>query len=215
MIVFARSNKSVTVPAKEGFVLCSSKSVILNPPNISHNILINNAGYLENWKAIHESDTDEWWRTWEVNIKGLYLVTRAALPLILDAPGGLRVILNVSSVGSQFVRPLGSSYQTSKLALLRLTEFIQVEYADKGLLALSIHPGGVPTELALGMPQDMYSWLIDTPQLAGDSIIWLTRENREWLKGRYVSVSWDMEELEKMKEEIVEKDLLKIRMVLE
>src|ERR1700712_4188468 len=36
-------------------------------------ILINNAGYLENWKPIAETDPSEWWKSWETNIKGVYL----------------------------------------------------------------------------------------------------------------------------------------------
>jgi hypothetical protein len=52
--------------------------------------------------------------------------------------------------------------------------------------------------------------LIDTPELAADSLVWLTRERREWLAGRYVSCNWDMEELEERKEEMVG-DKLKLR----
>ena len=43
---------------------------------------------------------------------------------------------------------------------------------------------------------------------------WLTRERRDWLSGRYLSVTWDVEELEKMKEEIVKRDKLKMRLVI-
>ncbi|KAI0075108.1 NAD-P-binding protein [Panus rudis PR-1116 ss-1] len=178
-------------------------------------ILINNAGHLETWRPIHESDPDEWWKTWEVNIKGVYLVTRAAIPLLLDTPNGLKTILNVSSAGAHRVRPGASAYQTSKLALVRFTEFIVAEYGEKGILAFSIHPGGVPTELALNMPEDMHAILVDTVHLGPDTIVWLTRERREWLSGRYIGVNSDMEELEKLKDEIVQKDLLKVRLVLQ
>ena len=43
---------------------------------------------------------------------------------------------------------------------------------------------------------------------------WLTKEKRQWLSGRYVSVNWDVEELEKRKNEIVENDLLVMRMTM-
>lgn len=55
---------------------------------------------------------------------------------------------------------------------------------------------------------------IDTPELAGDTIAWLTSERREWLAGRYVSCNWDMTELLVRREEIVEKDLLKLKLAL-
>jgi hypothetical protein len=44
--------------------------------------------------------------------------------------------------------------------------------------------------------------------------VWLSKEKREWLSGRFVSCNWDVEELEAMREKIVEGDLLKYRMVV-
>lgn len=54
----------------------------------------------------------------------------------------------------------------------------------------------------------------DTPELAAHTIVWMTRERREWLSARYVSSNWDMGELEAKKDEIVAKDLLKVRLAL-
>jgi hypothetical protein len=56
--------------------------------------------------------------------------------------------------------------------------------------------------------------LIDDPGLAGGFLTWLTKEKRVWLSGRYVSVTWDVKELEEQKEEIVAMDKLKMRMVV-
>lgn len=175
-------------------------------------ILINNAGYLKKFELTHEEDVDAWWKTWEINIKGVFLATRAALPLLLQADDGLKTILNMSSVGAHIVSPGASAYQCSKLALLRMGEFLNEEYKDSGVLAFGVHPGGVLTELGKGLPQEMHSVLTDTSELAGDSVVWLTAERREWLRGRYVSCKWDMEEF-LGKREVVEKgDLLKVRL---
>ncbi|KAF2686125.1 NAD(P)-binding protein [Lentithecium fluviatile CBS 122367] len=173
-------------------------------------ILINNAGYLSEFQNIGESDHLEYLKTWEINYNGLYLCTRYFLPLVLEST--LKVVVNLSSVGGVVVMPGASSYQTSKFAVCRFTEFLDAEYAEKGLVAFSIHPGGVKTELALNMPEFMHAILNDTPELAADSLVWLCKEKREWLAGRFVSVTWDLEELERRKDEIVEKDLLKFRM---
>ena len=54
----------------------------------------------------------------------------------------------------------------------------------------------------------------DKPDLAGDTIVFLTKERRDWLAGRYISVAWDMDELLAKKEEIIERDLLKVRMAV-
>ena len=58
----------------------------------------------------------------------------------------------------------------------------------------------------------MRSALVDKPELAGDSLVWLTKERREWLNGRYVAVNWDMGELLERKQEVEEKNLLKMKM---
>jgi len=42
----------------------------------------------------------------------------------------------------------------------------------------------------------------------------LTKERRDWLNGRYLAVTWDVDELSAMKEEIVNKDLLKFKMTV-
>lgn len=175
-------------------------------------ILINNAGYLETAAPLAESDPDEWWKTMTINLRGPYLVTRALLPLLLR--DGDRTIVNTSSIGAHRVRPGMSSYQISKLALLRLTEFLAVEYADQGLLAYAIHPGGVMTELSEHMPTYTHSILIDKAELAGDTLAFLTAERRAWLSGRYVSVNWDMGELLAKAEDIVRGDLLKVRLAV-
>ena len=174
--------------------------------------LVNNAGRLEPWLPLADSDPTSWWNTWEVNVKGIYLMTRAFLPLLLK--GGEKTIVNMSSIGAHFTKPGASAYQTGKLAMLRLTEFTCVEYAAQGILAYAINPGAVPTELALNMPVEVHSKLVDTPELAADTIVWLTQEKRMWLAGRYVTANWDMLELMSRKDEIVEEDKLKVRMAV-
>jgi NAD(P)-dependent dehydrogenase (short-subunit alcohol dehydrogenase family) len=178
----------------------------------SLDILVNNAGYLESWKPIAETDPEAWWMSWEINVKGVYLVTRALLPLLLK--GELKTIVNLSSIGAHRDRPGASGYQTSKFAVLRFSEFIISEYGEQGILAFSLHPGGILTELASNMPSHMHAMLDDTVELAGDTINWLTNERREWLNGRYISCNWDVDELVEKKESIVKGDLLKVRMAV-
>lgn len=53
--------------------------------------------------------------------------------------------------------------------------------------------------------------LVDSPDLAGAMLVWVTKEHRPWLGGRYVAANWDVGQLEEKKEEIIEKDLFKMR----
>ncbi|KAE9967158.1 hypothetical protein BLS_006541 [Venturia inaequalis] len=57
--------------------------------------------------------------------------------------------------------------------------------------------------------------LIDSPSLCGGFLVWLTKEKRQWLSGRYLDARWDIPTLLSKKEEITSKDLLKLRMALD
>ncbi|KAL8738002.1 MAG: hypothetical protein Q9181_001141 [Wetmoreana brouardii] len=141
-------------------------------------------------------------------------MTRSFVPLLLKGSG--KTILNMTSAGAHALSHGGSAYQSTKLAILRFSEFTNAEYGEQGIVAFSLHPGGVPTDLAGGMPQAMRdALLIDTLELAANTTVYLTHKRQEWLRGRYVAATWDMEEFFKKKDEIVEKDLLRVRMAVE
>jgi NAD(P)-dependent dehydrogenase (short-subunit alcohol dehydrogenase family) len=113
-------------------------------------ILVNNAAVGEAWVPITESNPEEWWKSWEVGIKGTYLMLHALLPLMVDTAttAGSVNVVNIVSIGAHQIIPGASAYQTFKLAQLRLGEFIVTEYADKGVNCFSVHPGGVLTEMS-------------------------------------------------------------------
>jgi NAD(P)-dependent dehydrogenase (short-subunit alcohol dehydrogenase family) len=89
-------------------------------------ILINVAGVVHRMVPLTDSDPEEWWKSWEVNVKGVYLCTRALIPLILKS--SLRTIITVSTAGAHMLTPGLDGYQTGKFALCRLTEFIEDQY---------------------------------------------------------------------------------------
>lgn len=179
-------------------------------------ILINNAGYLEKRKKIGESDTSEWWKTWEVNVKGPYLVTHYFLPLVLLSPKSTsRLVINLSSIAAHLLSPGGSAYQTSKLAVQRFTEFLDVDHGvdtNDGVLTFGIHPGGVLTEMGKRLPEERHAALTETTALCADALVFWTAQRREWLAGRYLSACWDVEEIVGREKEIVDGDKLKVRM---
>ncbi|KAM6516422.1 hypothetical protein FALCPG4_014605 [Fusarium falciforme] len=114
-------------------------------------IMIINAGVLTKGRII-DSNPEDWGGNWTVNVMGLYLLARAFLPLMLA--GGEKTIVTVSSVGAHIVLPGFSRYEMFKLGVLRLTEFLAVEHGDDGLVAYSIHPGNVPTDM-VGGPEEL------------------------------------------------------------
>ena len=70
--------------------------------------------------------------------------------------------------------------------------------------------------MSTSMPDDILALgiLVDTPELAAHTILWLVKERRDWLAGRYVDCGWDVEALLAKKREIVDGDKLKIKMVV-
>ncbi|WWC93094.1 uncharacterized protein L201_008059 [Kwoniella dendrophila CBS 6074] len=180
-------------------------------------VLINNAAHQEPYATILASDPEVYWRTWEVNLHGVFNMTRLFLPMLLstrtsnDLPGSCTMI-NVSSSGALSVRGGSSSYRSSKLALLRWTENTQLDHLDQGLLTFCVNPGAIKTQLTINEPEELRAKLPHKSYIAGDTICWLASERREWLSARYISCPWDMEELMSRKEEIVEGDKLKIKM---
>ncbi|KAF2415374.1 NAD(P)-binding protein [Tothia fuscella] len=178
-------------------------------------IVVNNAAHQEPYKPLLEMDADVYWRTWEVNVRRLINMTRIFLPMQLSTRagiGGLCTIINVSSSGTLTARPGSGSYRSSKLAILRWTETLQLEYGDKGLLTIWVNPGAIKTEITRNEPEELRDKLPHRPDIAGDTIAWLAAERKEWLGGRYVNCPWDMEELMKKNKEIVHEDKFKMRM---
>ncbi|KAI0126745.1 hypothetical protein BJ170DRAFT_684324 [Xylariales sp. AK1849] len=176
-------------------------------------IIINNAGLLAR-DQIADSDPDDWWKVFSINLVGPYLVTRAFIPLMLE--GGDKTIITTASVGAHKRTPGFSAYQISKVAVLRLMEFVCAEYGDKGVLAYSIHPGNSPTDMVGShLTPELKRIFVETPELSADSLVYLTSEKRDWLAGRYINVTWDLPELvEKKREEIIAGDKLKVRLVV-
>ena len=91
-----------------------------------------------------------------------------------------------------------------------------MEYGGRGIIAIAYHPGTVMTEMLNRLPQEILDGVpfTDTPELSGDMVVWMTKERRQWLSGRYIDCNWDVSELEAKKDEIMKGDKLKVRMIV-
>jgi len=167
-------------------------------------LLVANAGASTPWSSrIHEVDPAKWWNVLEVNVKGVFNFVRAALPYLVKTNGR---IINVSSGSAQVRIPTTSDYATSKFALGRFNEFISIEYPE--VTSIALHPGAIPgTELSketlgdAGLPAFITP---DTLELPAAVTLHLATGKADWLNGRYWSVNWDFEEVERdWKEKII------------
>lgn len=174
-------------------------------------VLINNAGVVESpFRLVGDTVPADWWDVMTTNIKGPLLTTRAFLPLLRQGSG--KTIVNTTSIAAHYIYPGSSAYGMSKLAVLRLTEFVDQEYSTQGILTYTIHPGAIMTDLISRMPKEIHHQMTDTEALPADTVTFLTSERREWLGGRYLACTWDMPELLARKLEIVGGNKLKVRL---
>lgn len=110
-------------------------------------ILVNNAGILGSMAAVSPEDTTlaDWQRVFAVNVEGVFLGCRAAIPVIARAGGGS--IVNVSSIAGLTATPYGTAYGASKAAVRQLTKSVAQHCAERRLniRCNSVHPGNVRT----------------------------------------------------------------------
>ena len=105
-------------------------------------ILVNNAG-IGTTKDIVETDLEEWERVFAVNVRGVFLCCKHALPSMLERRSG--VIINMGSVAGLIGIPQRAAYCASKGAVVTLTKQIAVAYVKQGIRCNCICPGTVDT----------------------------------------------------------------------
>ena len=69
-------------------------------------------------------------------------------------------------------------------------------------------------DLALELPAHLHGLLMDSADLAAALCIYLTTSRADFLRGRFISANWDVTELEARRQEIIERDLLKLSLAV-
>lgn len=110
----------------------------------SPNVLFNNAGIAVVGELEEISEAD-WERQYAVNVKSIYLVSRAVIPLMRAAGGGS--IINMGSESAFVGFPMHPAYTSSKAAVVHLTRSMAVRYAEDNIRVNSLCPGTINTEL--------------------------------------------------------------------
>lgn len=113
--------------------------------DVAVDVLVANAG-VASTAPLHKTTLDEWRRTYEVNVTGVFLGARAVLPGMRERGWGR--IVAVASVASHRGVRYGSAYSASKHAVLGLMRSIAVEAAGSRITANSVCPGFVDTAMA-------------------------------------------------------------------
>ncbi|GAB2922143.1 SDR family NAD(P)-dependent oxidoreductase [Micromonospora polyrhachis] len=114
-------------------------------PDQRVDLLANVAGVMDHFLPVTELDDATWDRVLAVNLTGPMRLCRALLPLMIARSRG--AIVNVSSIGGLTGAVAGSAYVSSKHGLVGLTRSIANLYAEDGIRANAVCPGGVQTNI--------------------------------------------------------------------
>ncbi len=107
-------------------------------------ILVNCAGIIYRNRTVEQTTEEEWDATFDVNVKGTYLMCRYALPILRERKG---CVVNLSSyVGLVGFRG-ASAYAASKAAIINLTRSMALDHAREGVRVNAVCPGSVDTEM--------------------------------------------------------------------
>lgn len=154
-------------------------------------ILVNNAGVGEFGRRIHELDDETWQRVLDVNVTGVFRMTRAAVPEMLKRQHGS--IVNISSIASVVGIPLLPAYAASKGALDALTRAIAIDYAKDGIRCNVVNPGLIATPMAaplMANPEQLEPILSHypihrpgRPEEVASLVLYLASDEAAWITG--------------------------------
>ena len=108
-------------------------------------ILVNNAG-VSHRAGVEETSSEAWDKVMDVNVKGVFLGTKAAIPEMRKAGGGGSII-NISSIYGLVGSATSSAYHASKGAVRIFNKSTAIQYASENIRANSVHPGFVDSPM--------------------------------------------------------------------
>lgn len=156
-------------------------------------ILVNNAGTTKD-KVIHKMDDQMWKLVLDVNLKGLFLMTKAVYPHFKKQRYGK--IVNLSSMAGLGSNLGQANYATSKAAVISLTKSTAMELAPYNVCVNAIAPGIIDTRLTRAMPEEKWNQItaaipmgIGAPENVARVVLSLCSEDFDYVTGQLIVVS--------------------------
>ena len=160
-------------------------------------ILVNNAGITRDNLVLRMSP-DEWDAVLDLNLRGAFLVTKAALRPMMRQRGGR--IVNVSSISGVVGNAGQANYSAAKAGLIAFTKTVAREMAARNITANAVAPGFVPTDLTRIVPQAVQDALLKqiplgrfgTAEDVANAIAFLVSDEASYITGQVLIVDGGM-----------------------
>jgi NAD(P)-dependent dehydrogenase (short-subunit alcohol dehydrogenase family) len=165
-------------------------------------VFVNGAAHLPAPTTIAGSGASDWFRPFEVSVKFIQFWATHFLPKARPNATYISLTAGTAAVPAAMM-PMNSAYTAAKIAGLKLDEFIALE--NPSLRVFSLHPGIVDTRMYQKMTEATPMKGKPAPDdisLPSDLCVWLVSGEADFLRGRFMSINFDVEELMARREEI-------------
>jgi len=160
----------------------------------SLDVLVNNAGITKDNLTIRMNEQD-WDSVLNVNLKGTFLMSKAALKVMFKKRNG--TIVNISSVVGEMGNAGQANYVASKAGMIGLTKTLAKEFGSRGVRVNAVAPGFVQTAMTDALPEDVREKALSaialkrfaTPQDIAKAVLFLASEDASYITGHVLAVN--------------------------
>lgn len=155
-------------------------------------VLVNNAG-VSSFSLFTDISTELWDKTFDINVKGNFLVTRAFLPSMIHRKQGR--IINISSVWGMCGSSCEVHYSASKAAVIGMTKALAKELGPSGICVNCVAPGVIDTDMNKMLSEDDMKALSDETPLCrigstsdvAKAVLFLASDDASFITGQVIS----------------------------
>lgn len=165
-------------------------------------VLVNNSGIVTPFREVRDLPTDEWDRTFAINLRGTFLCCKAVLPAMMARRRG-KIVNLAAGVVDERVHVGMSAYCASKAGVINFTRQLAAEVREFGLNVNCLDPGAVKTSMAeqFEVNETNRQWLLRQQTVEDDArrfrdegdivplLLFLASDESRALNGRFLQVS--------------------------
>ena len=160
-------------------------------------ILVNNAGINRDQLVLRMSD-DDWDRVMDIDLKSVFLCTRAVLKHMLKARWGR--VISIASIVGLVGNPGQANYAAAKAGIIGFTKSVAREVASRGITVNAIAPGFIDTEMTQRLKEDKRQELISriplgclgSPGDVAEAVAFLASDEARYITGQVLAVDGGM-----------------------